>query len=217
MARFMAQRQEIADMCRYFADKGYFAGTGGNIGVRVDHKLMAATPSATDYYSVRAEDVVILNIDTLEVVEGDRTPTIEKGLHARLLRTHPGRNASVHTHQPIASAVALLHEIVPWPKGSDLTTLGPHVALIPYRPSGTGMLAKAFAKALRPDIFAYLLASHGVICAGVDLKAATSMIRKIESASAVHLRDRIKKRVKLDKQLQAFILNTLDKAEIKGA
>jgi len=43
------------------------------------------------------------------------------------------------------------------------------------------------------------------------------MIRKIESASAVHLRDRIKKRVKLDKQLQAFILNTLDKAEIKGA
>lgn len=44
MAKFMAQRQEIADMCRYFADNGYFAGTGGNIGVRVDRKLMAVTP-----------------------------------------------------------------------------------------------------------------------------------------------------------------------------
>lgn len=217
MVRFMAQRKEIADMCRYFADNGYFAGTGGNIGVRVDNGLMAVTPSATDYYSVRAEDVVILDIETLGVIEGEKTPTIEKGLHARMLRMHPSRNASVHTHQPIASAVALLHEILPWPKGSDLKTLGPHVGLIPYKPSGTGMLAKAFAKALRPDVFAYLLASHGVICAGADLKTATDMIRKIEAASAIHLRDRIKKRVNLDKHLQAFILNILDRAETKGA
>ncbi|MVA54653.1 class II aldolase/adducin family protein [Agrobacterium vitis] len=217
MAKFMAQRQEIADMSRYFADNGYFAGTGGNIGVRVDRQLIAVTPSATDYYSVEAKDVVILDIETLDVVEGDMTPTVEKGLHARMLLMHPNRHASVHTHQPIASAVALLHEILPWPRGSDLGALGPHVALIPYRPSGTGMLAKIFAKSLRPDIFAYLLASHGVICAGADLKTAAGMIRKIEAAAAAHLRDRINKHVNLDRQLQAFILNVLDKAETKGA
>lgn len=78
MAKFMAQRQEIADMCRYFADNGYFAGTGGNIGVRVDRKFMAVTPSASDYYTVEAKDVVILDIETLDIVEGDKTPTIEK-------------------------------------------------------------------------------------------------------------------------------------------
>lgn len=217
MARFTAERQEIADMCRYFTDNGYFAGTGGNIGVRVDDNLMAVTPSATDYYAIGAEDVPILRLDTLEVVDGDKTPTVEKGLHARMLRMHPSHRASVHTHQPIASSVALLHEILPWAPGSDLTGLGPHVALIPYRPSGTGMLAKVFEKALRPNIYAYLLASHGVICAGENLKAAASMIRRIEASAAIHLRNRIAKRTNLDKQLRTFLLNVLDKAETKGA
>jgi L-fuculose-phosphate aldolase len=216
-AKFMEARQEIADMARYLADNGYFAGTGGNIGVRVDDNLMAVTPSATDYYTIGAQDIPLLRLDTLEVVEGDTVPTIEKGLHARMLRMHPSRRASVHTHQPVASTVALLHEILPWPKGSDLVSLGPYVGLVPYRPSGTGMLAKAFERALRPNIFAYLMASHGVICAGENLKVAVSMIRRVEASAAIHLRNRIKNRTNLDKQLQTFVLNVLDKAETKGA
>ncbi|NTF09587.1 class II aldolase/adducin family protein [Agrobacterium rubi] len=217
MTRFKAVRQDITDMCRYLADHGYFAGTGGNIGVRVDDDLMAVTPSATDYYGMGPEDVPVLRLDTLEVVEGDKTPTVEKGLHSRMLRMHPSRRASIHTHQPIASAVALLHEVLPWIQGSDLNLFGPHVAVIPYRPSGTGMLAKAFEKAMRPNIYAYLMASHGVICSGDNLKTAASMIRRIEASAAVHLRNRITQRTSLDKQLQAFLVNVLDKAELKGA
>ncbi|GGA87085.1 fuculose phosphate aldolase [Brucella endophytica] len=268
MASFMRDRQEIADMCRALADSGYLAGTGGNIGLRLDDRLMAVTPSATDYYAMRAEDVVILEIETLAVVEGEKPPTIEKGLHARMLAAYPSRRASIHTHQPIASAVALLHETLPWPvvecpsplpsprtrgegdtgvatsfflpgaggekrsgsadaplspslrgegKGEGQLVLGRHVALIPYRPSGTGMLVKALTKALRPDVFAYLLASHGVICAGTDLSAAADMIRKIEAAAAHHLRERIRHRTDLDTRLQAFVLDTLEKAQIQGS
>ncbi|PYE86581.1 class II aldolase/adducin family protein [Phyllobacterium leguminum] len=268
MARFMIERQEIADTCRTLADNGYLAGTGGNIGVRVDDRLMAVTPSATDYSSMRAEDVVILDIETLVVVEGDKAPTIEKGLHARMLGFHRNRKASVHTHQPIASAVALLHEKLNWQldpsagcpsplpsprkngergtsalspislpgddehgkaatsmppsprargegKGegqSGIAALGSHVARVPYRPSGTGMLVKALANALRPDVFAYLLASHGIICAGTDLKTATGMIREIEASAAAYLRGRILKNINLDSQLQAFIMDALEKA-----
>ena len=124
MASFLSERQEVADMCRRFADHGYFAGTGGNIGLRLDGRHFAVTPTATDYETMEAEDVVILRLDTLEQVEGDRKPSVEKGLHQRMLNAYPERSASVHTHQPIASAVALLHETLPWPKGSDLGTLG---------------------------------------------------------------------------------------------
>lgn len=204
-------------MSRYLADHGYFSGTGGNIGVRVADDLMAVTPSATDYYAIEAQDVVLLRLDTLEVVEGDKTPTVEKGLHARMLRMHRSRRASIHTHQPIASAVALLHEVLPWPSGSDLTALGSHVALVPYRPSGTGMLARAFEKALRPDIYAYLLASHGVICAGEDLKGAVGMIRKIDAAAAVFLRGHIAKHASLDRQIRTFVTSVLEQADNTGA
>lgn len=204
-------------MCRYLSDHGYFAGTGGNIGVRLDDRLMAVTPSATDYYTMSAADVPILDIATLSVVEGDKTPTVEKALHATMLQAHPTRLASIHTHQPIASAVALLHEVLPWTPGSDHAALGRHLALVPYRPSGTGMLAKAFAKTIRADVYAYLLASHGVICAADNLKTAAGMLRQIEVSAAAYLRILIQQRGTLDRQLRTFLLSVLDKSENKGA
>lgn len=216
MASFLSERQQVADMCRYFADHGYFAGTGGNIGLRLDDRLFAVTPTATDYETMRAEDVVILRLDTLEQIEGARKPSVEKGLHQRMLTAYPARRASVHTHQPIASAVALLHEILPWPAGSA-PELGHEIGLIPYRPSGTGMLAKALGKALKPDIFAYLLASHGVICAGTSLGDAAGMVRRIEAAAALHLRKRIERNALSDSAIRQTIAETLDDAVTLGA
>ena len=204
-------------MCRYLADHGYFAGTGGNIGVRLSDQLMAVTPSATDYYGIGAADIPILEIATLNKVEGDKTPTVEKALHARMLQAHPRRLASIHTHQPIASAVALLHEVLPWAPGLDPAKVGPHVSLVPYRPSGTGMLAKAFAKALRPDVYAYLMASHGVICSAETLKSAAEMLRQIEASAALYLRNRITRHSTTDRQLRTFLLNALDKSISTGA
>jgi L-fuculose-phosphate aldolase len=217
MASFVDDRQAIADMCRRMADRGFFSGTGGNIGLRLDDSLFAVTPSATDYYRVRAQDVAVLRLDTLEQVEGEKTPSVEKGLHARMLRMFPARRASLHTHQPVASAVTLLHEPMPWPSGSDLATLGRHVALVPYRPSGTGMLVRALDKALKSDIYAYLLASHGVICSAPDLDDAADMAGRVEVAAANFLRRRVEKRADLDEPLKSFILNALTTAESQGA
>ena len=216
MARFLTERQAVADMCRRLSDQGYLAGTGGNIALRLDDRLFAVTPTATDYETMKAEDVVVLRVDTLEQIEGDRKPSVEKGLHQRMLSAWPERRASVHTHQPIASAVALLHETLPWPAGST-TELGRHIGLIPYRPSGTGMLVKALGKALRADIFAYLLASHGVICTATSLEDAAGMVRRIEAAAALHLRARIERNGLADSKVREMIAGTLAKAINSGA
>lgn len=212
--QFQTERQSIADMSRKLADSGYFAGTGGNIALALGAGLMAVTPSATDYYAVRAQDVVVLDMATLAVVEGEAAPTIEKGLHGAMLRRHPSRRASVHTHQPIASAVALLHETLNWPQGRDPVQFGRHVALVPYRPSGTGMLVSAFAKALRDDVYAYLMASHGVICAAVDLDAAFDLIRAVDDAAAAFLRARLAARAGKS-EMPEMIFQTLEKALLK--
>lgn len=216
MASFLKERQDVADRCRSFAASGYFAGTGGNIGLRLDDIHFAVTPTATDYETMRAEDVVVLRLDTLEQVAGDKKPSVEKGLHQRMLQAWPARRASVHTHQPIASAVALLHETLEWPAGVDRDGMGRHVGLIPYRPSGTGMLVKALGKALRPDTFAYLLASHGVICTAIDLERAADMVRQIEAAAATCLRKRIESKRPADHHIQQLITGALEKAVIEG-
>ncbi len=217
MPRYLPERQQVADTCRLLADLGYFAGTGGNMALRVEDNLFAVTPSATDYAGIGAEDILLLTLDTLEVVEGDKVPTVEKGLHARMLATHPKRHGSIHTHQPIVSAVALLHERLHWPEGSDTDLLGPHAALVAYRPSGTGMLVKALEKALRPDIYTYIMASHGAICVGADLAAAVQMIRATEAAAAHALRTRIAHQAGLDPALSTQITAALDDALAKGA
>jgi L-fuculose-phosphate aldolase len=216
LARFLTERQAIADMCRHLSDQGFLAGTGGNIGLRLDEHLFAVTPTATDYGTMKAEDVVILRLDTLEQVEGDRKPSVEKGLHQRMLNAWPQRRASIHTHQPIASAVALLHEAPPWPAGSP-PELGRQIGLVRYRPSGTGMLVKALGKALKSDIYAYLLASHGVICTVKDLGDAPGMVRRIEAAAAIHLRTRIERNASTDSTVRQMITETLAKAVIQGA
>jgi L-fuculose-phosphate aldolase len=203
-------------MCRRLSGEGFLAGTGGNIGLRLDDRLFAVTPTATDYETMKAGDVVVLRLDTLEQVEGEKKPSVEKGLHQRMLTAWPQRRASIHTHQPIASAVALLHEILPWPDGSP-PEFGRHIGLIPYRPSGTGMLVKALGKALRPDIYAYLLASHGVICTVTNLEDASGMVRRIEAAAASYLRTRIDHNGSTDSAVRQMIAETLTKAETQGA
>jgi len=215
MANFLNARQEVADRCRYFAASGYFAGTGGNIGLRLDADHFAVTPTATDYETMGAEDVVVLRLDTLEQVAGDRKPSVEKGLHQRMLQAWPERRASVHTHQPIASAVALLHETPEWPAGSP-AAFGRGIGLIPYRPSGTGMLVKALGKALKLDVFAYLLASHGVICTAANLDDAARMVRQIEAAAALHLRIRIERNGTTDSTVRQMIAETLATAVTQG-
>lgn len=215
MASFRTERQAVADMCRHFAAHGYFAGTGGNIGLKLDDRLFAVTPTATDYETMQAEDIVILRLDTLEQVEGDRKPSVEKGLHQRMLTAYLDRRASIHTHQPIASAVALLHETLLWPVGSP-SEFGRHIGLVPYRPSGTSMLVKALGKSLRQDIYAYLLASHGVIYTTTNLDDAAAMASRIEAAAAIHLRTRIDQNGPAV-ALRHMIAATLDKAVNSGA
>lgn len=211
-ASFTPQRQQIVDVCRYMTDKGYFAATGGNIAVRLDDIRFAITPSATDYYTMKVEDIAILRLDTLEQLEGTRPASVERGIHAAILNQYPSRLASVHTHQPIASAVALMRRTLPWPPGTDLKRFGTMIELIPYRPSGTKMLAKVSAKALRLDVYAYLMASHGVICSGLTLPDAVDMIRRIEAAAAHFLKQRIRLGPGIDNDVRRLIESSLNTA-----
>ncbi len=210
MPEFAAERQQVADACRLLLEKGYFAGTGGNIGLRVSDELFAVTPSATEYATMQADDIALMRLDTLEQVRGDRPASIERGLHAAMLRAHPARPASIHTHQPVASAVALLHRDLPWPEGADAALLGPLAGLVPYRPSGTGMLVKALARVARPDLYVYLLASHGVVFVAPTLTSGIEIAGLVETAAARYLKQLIAGNAGAASGSGAFVLNNLD-------
>lgn len=193
--RFAAERQRVVDVSRALADRGYFAATGGNLALRIDDEHIAVTPSATDYQVMEAADVCVLRLADLARVDGERTPSVESGMHARVLRMRRDCQASVHTHQPAASACTLLGRALTVDEPEHRRLLGPEVPLVGYAPSGTGWLSNKLARALRPDVNAYLLRTHGAICCGTSLDATLLALVALESLALDQLRTRIAARL----------------------
>jgi L-fuculose-phosphate aldolase len=191
MSPYTAHKAQVIRACLTLAEAGYLAGTGGNVALRIDDELFAVTPSGADYYALNTDDICVLRLDSLQQIEGALKPSVESGMHACMLRFKRDMTASVHTHQPLASAVALLNIDLPVQGEAQRRALGERVAIVPYAPSGTGMLVRVFGRKLRADLHGYLLKNHGVICAAPDMQEAIAHVSRIEAAAAEFLRARI--------------------------
>jgi len=187
-------RRAVVATCVELADKGYLAGTGGNVACRAGDAYFAVTPTATDYYAMRPEDVCVLRLDDLARAAGDRRPSIEHRLHAHVLRVRRDCEASIHTHQPVASAYTLLGQALEIHDPLHQAVLGRRAAVVGYAPSGTVWLASKLRKALRPEINAYLLRNHGVVCCGPTLGETVARLETLESACANFFRNVIARR-----------------------
>jgi L-fuculose-phosphate aldolase len=183
---YFQERQSVVDCCLELSRRGYFAATGGNIALRIDSQLIAVTPSAKDYHAMSAVDVCVLRLTDLSQVEGVLAPSVETGLHARVLRARPDMNCSIHTHQPVASACALLGRDLEVPTEQQ-PLLGKRVPVVGYAPSGTGWLSHNVGRAVRPDINAYLMLNHGIVCCGRDADQAMQALDGLESLARAHL------------------------------
>jgi L-fuculose-phosphate aldolase len=192
---FESGRRDLIATCLQLADRGYLAGTGGNVACRIDEEHFAITPSASDYYALKADDICVLRLNDLEQVAGDKRPSVEHKLHAHLLRARRDCVASIHTHQPIASAYTLLGRDLEFDRPAYRAALGTKALCVGYAPSGTGWLASKFRKSLRPDANAYFLRNHGVVCCGPSLHEAAERVEALESACSDFFRNAIEKRL----------------------
>ncbi|MDH0863941.1 class II aldolase/adducin family protein [Mitsuaria sp. GD03876] len=198
-------RRHVVDLCLRLSERGYFAGTGGNLMLRIDPDLVAVTPSATDYLAMRPEDVCVLRLADLSVVDdasgGARKPSVETGLHARVLRARPDVGCSIHTHQPLASACALIGEPLAVPRALR-HWLGEDVPVVGYAPSGTSWLAGKLARAVRRERQAYLLRNHGILCCAADSATALEAVEHLEALARDLLATRIDARTRREPALR---------------
>ena len=192
--KFQALRQRVVDMSVLLADRGYFAATGGNLALRADDTHIVVTPSATDYYQMVAADVCVLQLHDLVQVDGDRKPSVETGMHAKVLHRRGDCQASIHTHQPAASACTLLGVNLPVTDAEQRRLLGSEVLAVRYAPSGTRWLSHLLARTLRADVNAYLLRTHGAICCAPSSSQALQAIAALEALATDYLRQRIAQR-----------------------
>jgi glutamate-1-semialdehyde aminotransferase/ribulose-5-phosphate 4-epimerase/fuculose-1-phosphate aldolase len=189
----LSTRQHVVDMCRTMLERGYLKATEGNVSVRVPgRRLYAVTPSNYSYDRMRVEDVCIVDFEGKHVPDGDRAgaslaPSIECGMHAGIYRLRPDVHAIVHTHQPYASALAVLRRPIPALTDEQVRFLGREVGIIDYAPSGTGLLARNVRRKVTSGDNAFILANHGIVAVGTDPERAVFNMALLEKVSIAYL------------------------------
>jgi hypothetical protein len=187
MRQFAAAREQVVATCRALLERGYLKATEGNVSVRIPGRdAFAITPTNYDYAKMTAADICVLDF-ALERLEGERKASIESGMHAAVYQERPDVNAIVHTHQPYASALALVRQPIPALFDEQVRFLGRSVEIIDYAPSGTGFLKKNVRERITSGDNAFILANHGVLVLGGDADRAVFNMALLEKVALDYL------------------------------
>ena len=187
MNAFEHQKQQIVDTAQALVRKGYLMATGGNLSLRIPGQdAFAITPSNYDYMKMTADDVCVLDF-SLAMIDGHLKPSVESAMHAAVYQARADVNAIVHTHQVYTSALTLIKAPIPTLFDEQARFLGRSVEIIPYAPSGTGMLAKTVAKHVKNHNNAFMMQNHGALVFGHDMERAVHNVEILEKCAMAYL------------------------------
>lgn len=100
-------KKEVCEANLDLVAKGVVIYTWGNVsGISEDRKYMVIKPSGVDYDGMSAEDMVVVDVETGEKVEGKWKPSSDTATHLELYRAFPDIKGIVHTHSTNAVAFA---------------------------------------------------------------------------------------------------------------
>jgi L-fuculose-phosphate aldolase len=177
------ERNDVVRTCRELATAGLVVGTSGNVSVRVGD-LIAVSPSGLDYADLTAELVGVHRLDGTPVAAPLR-PTSEMPLHLAIYAA-TGAGAIVHTHPVAATALSTLTDELP-AVHYQVAMFGGPVPVAAYATYGSEQLARNVATALN-ERTACLMANHGAVTTGPDLRSALTGTRYLEWLCEVYLR-----------------------------
>jgi L-fuculose-phosphate aldolase len=179
-----ALRREIIAACLEMNGRGINQGTSGNISARIPEGLLL-TPSGVPYTEMVPADIVVMHPDGSH--DGTRKPSSEWRFHRDIMAKRPEVGAIVHTHSMFATTLSCLHLDIPAVHYMVAAAGGPDIRCAPYFTYGTPELAALALKALEGRN-ACLLANHGMIVLGPNLKKAMWLAVEVETLAAQYWR-----------------------------
>lgn len=171
-------RNRIIDCGKDMSRSELVQDSWGNISLRLNPDTMLITPSGMDYFSIRTEDIVRMNIHDLKYGM-QRKPSSEYRLHAALYRRYPECNAIIHTHSNGISAFAAAHAGFRISEPPMDQLIG-DMHCSEYRTPGTDELCDSIMEAIEGS-HACIIANHGAIFYGNDLDVTLAIANAVES------------------------------------
>ncbi|MFZ5625514.1 MAG: class II aldolase/adducin family protein [Gemmatimonadota bacterium] len=179
-----ALAREVVRCCRSLWETGLIAGADGNVSVRLGPDRLLVTPRGQLKSELEPEDLVEVDLAGGKRC-GRRDPTTEIDLHLRIYRGRPDVGAVVHAHPPTATGFAVAGLEMPGDLLPETVLLfGRRVPLVPYATPGTPALGD-LAEPLLADHEGLLLANHGAVTWGEDLRIARIRMESLEHAARI--------------------------------
>jgi len=176
-------RQSLLEAARGLSEIGLNRGTSGNLSVRDGHGFLI-TPSGMDVLAMTPHDMVQMHLDGTH--EGMGKPSSEWRFHRDIYQSKPEIGAVVHTHSMFATTLACLRKDIPPFHYMIAVAGGDSIRCAPYALFGSQALSDHALAALQGRR-ACLLANHGLIAIGKDLRQAMDVAIEIETLCQQYL------------------------------
>ena len=181
----LSLRQQLATAYRELINLGLNRGTSGNCSIRLGRNKLLITPSGAPQEQVLPETLVEITLDGK--VNGLGVPSSEWRFHCDIMKHRQDVEAVVHTHSSAATAVACLHKEIPAFHYMVAVAGGDSIRCSKYELFGSQQLSDRVLESL-VDRQACLMANHGVIAVGRNLRQAVQLALEVETLSDQYLR-----------------------------
>ena len=183
---YLEEKKELVEYGKKMSAEGLSSGTSGNLSIYLKEEgVVLITPSGIGYFDTEPEDIVVMDLDG-NIVEGSRKPSSEWHLHTLFYKNKPEAGAVVHTHSKYCTTLSTLrmpikavHYVIA-DAGTD------EVPCAPYRRYGTEELAKVAVETAGKSN-AVLLANHGIVVCGKNLKSAYGLAKGMEYVAEIQV------------------------------
>ena len=180
------ERELIVEYGKKLIHSNLTKGTGGNLSIfNREKELMCISPSGIDYFKIKPEDVVVLNLDGVRV-DGTKEPSSEFEMHKIFYANRDDINAIIHTHTMYSTTISCLNWDLP-PVHYMLALAGKNVRCDEYATYGTKKLAENAFYAME-DRNAVLLANHGLLVGAKDIANAFNTTEEVEYCAELYYR-----------------------------
>ncbi|MFM6966873.1 MAG: L-ribulose-5-phosphate 4-epimerase [Rhodoluna sp.] len=186
-------RKRVADLHNELVRNELVVWTGGNISERIKFEdggadLFAIKPSGVSYDALKAEDIVICDLDG-NVVDGKHKASSDTDSHAYVYRHMSEVNGVVHTHSNYASAWAATGREIPCVLTAMADEFGGPIPVGPFAIIGDDSIGRGIVETLAGHrSTAVLMQNHGVFTIGTSAKSAVkSAVMCEDVARTVHL------------------------------
>jgi L-fuculose-phosphate aldolase len=161
---------------------GINRGSAGNVSARCpgDEFGFVITPTGMAYADSTPEDMPQVGAGGTGTEGNKRKPSSEWRFHHDIYHARPEAGAIIHTHSPFATALACQEQGVPAFHYMVARFGGDTVRCADYATFGTQALSDAILTALQ-DRSACLMAHHGMVVFGRDLRQALDLAVELET------------------------------------